>query len=64
MNCAITSFAAVSSTGVPRKTIRSYSSLEYGSRVRCPELVRSVNSGRTWRADGRFMAGASSDSLL
>ncbi len=47
MNWAITSFAEVSSTGVPRKTIRSSRSFEYGSSVRLPALVRSVNSGST-----------------
>jgi hypothetical protein len=47
MNCAITSFAEVSSIGVPRNTIRSSRSFEYGSMVRVPALVRSVNSGRT-----------------
>ncbi|GAA3033993.1 hypothetical protein GCM10020000_09110 [Streptomyces olivoverticillatus] len=44
---AITSLAAVSSIGVPRMITRSESSFEYGSRVRVPLLVRSVNSGRT-----------------
>ncbi|WP_235865220.1 hypothetical protein [Streptomyces cacaoi] len=61
MNCAITSLAEVSSIGVPRKTIRSSMSLEYGSIVRLPWLVRSVNSGRTYRAVGcvgKGMAGS------
>ncbi|MEJ8668392.1 hypothetical protein WKI71_06955 [Streptomyces sp. MS1.AVA.1] len=47
MNWAITSFAEMSSICVPRKTIRSSSSFEYGSCVLRPELVRSVNSGST-----------------
>lgn len=56
----MTSLAAVSSIAVPRKTIRSSISFEYGSTVRVPVDVRSVKSGRTWRAAGRFMAYLSS----
>lgn len=52
MSWATRSLAAVSSMGLPRKTIRSDSSLEYGSSVRVPVAVRSVNSGRTYRAEG------------
>ena len=46
-SCAMMSFADVSSTWVPRKTMRSSKSLPYGSICFVPKLVSSRNCGST-----------------
>src|SRR5215470_57599 len=44
-NCAINKFATVSSTGVPRKMMRSFARREYGSHSMRPRGVSWMNRG-------------------